>query len=465
MKLLPFLMLLPGLTLAQTPTPSPGIGLTRAAQPARLAPVAPAPGLSLQQAVAEALAHNFDIRLARLDEQVAANNVTRGNAGQLPGVSGNLNRQFFNNNITQLVGDNAPRVINGGTSNLFNTNATLNWTVFDGLAMFISYDRLRAVRSQQQQLTRATVEETVERVTGAYFEVVRQAGRIRSLEEALAIGQVRIDLTRARAEVGVSAKVEVLTARVDYNADRSLLLRQQQALTAAKINLNSLLGRAPRLDFRPTDSLSVRRDLREETILAGIRANNPRLSQARLGQDVATYNRRLASAARLPQLGVFTGYGLNRNINNAFFINLPTGPVQTTSTNTTHGLNYGLSASVPLFSGGNLRRQEQNARVAEEQSQVALAQTSLQLDADATTAFAQYQNFIQLLDLEETNALLARQNVRIALERYRLGLLTPLALREAQRSQLDAAVRLLDIRFDAKQAETALRRLSGGLVQ
>ena len=53
----------------------------------------------------------------------------------------------------------------------------------------------------------------------------------------------------------------------------------------------------------------------------------------------------------------------------------------------------------------------------------------------------------------------------IALERYRLGLLTPLALREAQRTQLDAETRLLDIRYQAKQAETALRRLSGELVR
>jgi outer membrane protein TolC len=101
----------------------------------------------------------------------------------------------------------------------------------------------------------------------------------------------------------------------------------------------------------------------------------------------------------------------------------------------------------------------------EEQSKLSLAQTDLQLDADAATAFAQYQNFIQLLDLEETNIQLARQNVDIALERYRLGLLTPLALREAQRNQLDAETRLLDIRYSAKQAETALRRLSGELVR
>ena len=454
-----FLLLLPLIGVCQR-APARPRQLTRQ-QLTKPTTVPAAPPLSLQEAIATALQQNYGILLSRRDEQIADNNVTRGNAGQLPSLTGNLTRTFNNNNINQRFGGNDPRVINGATSNFFNTNVTLGWTIFDGFGMFIAYDRLKTLRQQQQQITRATVEETVENVTNAYYDVVRQSGKITSLEEALKIGQARIDLTQAQVEVGVSAKVEVLTARVDYNADRSLLLQQQQALTAAKITLNNLLGRTPRLDFAPSDSLVVTRDLREDVMTAGIKANNPRLAQARLGADVATYNRKLVRASRFPQVGIVSVYGLNRNINNAAFA----GTVLTTSTNQVRGLNYGITASVPIFDGFNLRRLEQNARVVEEQSQLSLAQTTLQLDADAATAFAQYQNFLQLLDLEEANIQLARQNVDIALERYRLGLLTPLALREAQRNELAAETRLLDIRYSAKQAEIALRRLSGGLVR
>jgi outer membrane protein len=448
------LLLLPFSAFAQLP-------VARPRQLQKPATVPAAPPLALQEAIAEALQHNYGILISRQDEQIAQNNVTRGNAGQLPSLTGNLTRTFNNNNINQRFGSGDPRVINGATSNAFNTNVTLGWTIFDGFGMFIAYDRLKSVRQQQQQITRATVEETVENVANAYYDVVRQAGKITSLEEALKIGQARIDLTQAQVDVGVSAKVEVLTARVDYNADRSALLQQQQALQAAKITLNNLLGRAPRLDFAPSDSLTVPRDLREETITAGIKANNPRLAQARLGLDVAAYDRRLTRANRFPRLGLISGYGLTRNINNAAFA----GTVLTTSTNQVQGLNYGITASVPIFDGFNLRRQEQNARVVEEQRRLQLDQTGLQLDANAATAFAQYQNYLQLLDLEETNIQLARQNVDIALERYRLGLLTPLALREAQRNELAAETRLLDIRYAAKQAELALRRLSGELVR
>ncbi|MFD2720852.1 TolC family protein [Hymenobacter monticola] len=452
-----FFSLLPFAALAQQQVPA-----ARPNQLARPATVAPAPGLSLQQAIAEALQHNYGILLSQKDVQIAENNVTRGNAGQLPVVNGNLTRSFNINNVRQQSSARPEAsTANAARSNLLNTNVAATWTIFDGLGMFIAYDRLKTLRGQQREITRATIEETVETVTNAYYDVVRNAGKIKSLEQALEIGQARIDLTQAQVDVGVSAKVEVLTARVDYNADRSLLLQQQQTLAAAKINLNNLLGRASRVNFEPSDSLTVTRDLREDAVIAGIKANNPRLMQARLGVDVANYDRKLVTASRFPQLGLTTGYGFNRNINGAAFF----GNQLVTNTGQTLGLNYGLVASVPIFNGFNLRRQEQNARVVEEQSKLSLAQTDLQLDADAATAFAQYQNFLQLLDLEETNIQLARQNVDIALERYRLGLLTPLALREAQRNQLAAETRLLDIRYSAKQAETALRRLSGGLVQ
>ncbi|TGE16610.1 TolC family protein [Hymenobacter elongatus] len=452
---------LPFASMAQQPVLMP----RQTAQPQTVAPAAP---LTLAQAIQIGLENNYNIRLSRTDEQIADNNVTRGNAGQLPVVNGNFSRNFNRNNIRQQfgtrdsLGNPSPaRVVNGGTSNQLNANVAATWTIFDGFGMFIAYDRLQALNQSQQLLTRATLEETVGSITDAYFAVVRESGTIKSIEAALKIGQARIDLTQARVDVGVSAKVEVLTARVDYNADQSALIQQQEALTTAKINLNNLLGRTPSLDFSPADSIVVSRNLERDAIVQAIRQNNPRLQRAKTNIEVATYDRKLVRASRFPQVGLTTGYNLNRNINNAAFA----GTQLTSSTNATRGLNYGVVASIPIFDGFNRTRLEQNARIGEEQSQLLLDQTQLQLDADAEQAYARYQNRLQLLDLEEANILLARENVAIALERYRLGLLTPLVLREAQRTQLDAEVRLLDIRYQAKQAETTLRRLSGGLVQ
>ncbi|OGX85896.1 TolC family protein [Hymenobacter glacialis] len=460
-----FLFAATGAAQAQQPVLMPKQPIEKPAtkpQTAKPVTVAAAPPLTLAQAIQLGLENNFNIRLSRTDEEISANNVTRGNAGQLPVVRGNLTRNFNRNNVRQESSSRPePSVASNAQSNLLNANVAATWTIFDGFGMFIAYDRLKALNQTQRQLTRATLEETVAAITDGYYAVVRESGKIKSIEEALKIGQARIDLTQARVEVGVSAKVEVLTARVDYNADQSLLIQQQELLTTAKINLNNLLGRTPRTDFSPVDSIVVARDLDQAAITQAIELNNPRLQAARTNTEVATYDRKLVRASRFPEVGLTSGYGLNRNVNGAAFF----GNQLVTNTGRTYGLNYGVVASVPIFDGFNRTRMEQNARVVEERSQLQLGQTQLQIGADAEQSFARYQNRLQLLELEESNILLARENVAIALERYRLGLLTPIALREAQRTQLNAEVRLLDIRFQAKQAETVLRRLSGGMVQ
>ncbi|OON68751.1 hypothetical protein B0919_11210 [Hymenobacter sp. CRA2] len=456
-------LLLPLVAAAQQPTtppvPNPGNQL---AQPQTVAPGTP---LSLEEAIRLGLENNYGIRIAQRDEEIVRNNVTRGNAGQLPTVNGNLSRTFNINYSRQQLNNTEPRLVNGGKANALGVGVGLNWTIFDGLGMFIAYDRLRTLDQQQQQVTRATVEQAVANITDAYFTVVRERGKIRAFEEALKVGQARIDLTQAQVEVGVTAKVELLTAQVDFNADRALLIQQQEALATAKANLNNLLGRAPGIDMSPSDSIVVMRTLDKQQVAAGIQQRNPVLQQARLGVDVASLERRAVAATRLPQVDIVGGYNLNRNINNAAFINTPQGSSLATNTNRVYGPNYGVVASVPIFDGFNRRRLEQNARVNIERSKLQLDQTQLDLNTQAEQAYLQYQNRLQLLDLEEANIQLARQNVAITLERYRLGLLTQLALREAQRNQLDAENRLLDARFNAKQAETVLRQLSGQLVQ
>jgi outer membrane protein len=70
-----------------------------------------------------------------------------------------------------------------------------------------------------------------------------------------------------------------------------------------------------------------------------------------------------------------------------------------------------------------------------------------------------------LLELEEENIQLAKENVAIALERFRQGVSTNLELREAQRSLEEAYNRLISARYNTKVAETELLRLKGELVR
>jgi outer membrane protein len=417
--------------------------------------------LSLEEAIRIGLENNYAIRIVSKEQEIAENNVTLGNAGILPAVDGRVTRDFSQNDVRNQFEANPPRIVNNSRNNGANASVLLNWTVFDGGRMFINYNRLRALEKAGALLTKATVENTLADLVDAYFEVVRQARKIQSIEDAIAISEQRVNITQEQYNVGVSAKVEILRAQVDYNADRSALLSQLELLQNAKITLNQLLGRDPDVDFAVIENITVNTLLDIKNINAALLSANPTLQRIQLNRDLALYDLRSARALRYPAVGLVGAYGINRSLQDPVIFGNTVG----TNESRRVGFNYGITLAVPIFNGLEINRQIQNSRIAVESTTLALQQEQNRLEADIARAYNRYSNRLQLLELEESNLTLAKQNAEIALERYRLGLLTAIELREAQRNLLVAENRLIDIQYEAKAAETELNRIGGNLVQ
>lgn len=413
--------------------------------------------LSLEQAIRIGLEKNYDIQIVSKEQAIYENNVALGNAGFLPVVDARASRTNSVNNSRQEFQTTEPREVTGANSNNLNASVNLNWVIFDGFGMFINYDRLKALEKTGKLLTKEAVQNTVANIIDAYFEVVRQGQKILSIEDAIAISEERVEITQAQYEVGMSAKVEILRAQVDYNADRSELLQQLELLRNSKINLNQLLGRDPDVDFVPTDSIRIDPSLNFGNIDAGALSANPLIQRLQVNREIAHLDFRSVRAARFPTVTFTNAYNFSRSASEAL------SPFQAINSRN-RGYNYGLSVNFNIFNGFNLNRQAQNARIAIETSTLALQREQNRLQSDVARAFNLYTNRQQLLELEESNLTLAQQNAEIALERYRLGLLTAIELREAQRNQLVAENRLTDIRYEAKAAETELKRLRGNLV-
>ena len=85
----------------------------------------------------------------------------------------------------------------------------------------------------------------------------------------------------------------------------------------------------------------------------------------------------------------------------------------------------------------------------------------LRLESDFLAIYRAYLNSIELVDLEEDNLQNAEQTLDIALERFRLGTISSLEFREAQRTFMQAENRLINAKFEAKVAETELLQISG----
>src|SRR5690606_5160828 len=128
-----------------------------------------------------------------------------------------------------------------------------------------------------------------------------------------------------------------------------------------------------------------------------------------------------------------------------------------------NGLSYGASASLNIFNGFLQKRNEKNAALAIENASIDLEKTNQAILSQLSAAYKTYLVNLELVKKEQNNQLIAKQNMDITLEKYKLGSITPLEFREAQRNYVDASVRSSNAQYEAKMAEIALKQIAGSL--
>lgn len=89
----------------------------------------------------------------------------------------------------------------------------------------------------------------------------------------------------------------------------------------------------------------------------------------------------------------------------------------------------------------------------------------LALRSDLSNLWQAYRNNLELLNLERQNLVSAKENHEIAMERYMLGNLSGIEMREAQKSLLDAEERILSAEYSTKICEISLLQISGKITQ
>ena len=97
-------------------------------------------------------------------------------------------------------------------------------------------------------------------------------------------------------------------------------------------------------------------------------------------------------------------------------------------------------------------------------AELAVEELELELMANLEDFWQAYQNNLRLLALERQNLLTAQDNYDIAYERYLLGDLSGIEMREAQKSLLDAEESLLQVEYDTKICEISLLQISGKIL-
>ncbi|TJZ52545.1 TolC family protein [Sphingobacterium olei] len=407
--------------------------------------------LTVKEAVEIALENNYDIRLSKNNFLIAQENVSYGNAGMLPSVTGNFTQNNSLQNSTQVQATGDTRSLNNAKNNNMNYGVSIGWTIFDGLAMFSRYDQLKELEKQGDFQLKKVILMRVSDVIATYYTLVEQQNLLSAIDSSIIISKERLQTAENRFSIGKVSRLEVLNVQVNLNEDESNRLRQIDVVKNLKISLNSLLARDLTIDFAIVAEFDFDEGLQLAELLNQAKTQNPDLQIIALNKRIAELEVKNVRANRYPTVRLNTGYNFSESESSLGFV----------ASSSSRGLTYGITASVNIFDGFNQRRNERVAKIQVDNADLMIGQQKLLVETSIATAYQTYQTNMALVVLEEKNEKIARQNLGITLEKYRIGTISTVEFRDAQENFISAVSRFNSAKLQAKLSEVAIKELIG----
>ncbi|SFA77475.1 Outer membrane protein TolC [Flavobacterium swingsii] len=409
--------------------------------------------LKLDDAVSIALKNNYDIRIASNAGKIDSVGVSIANAGMLPKLDATLtqNNNIQNSKQTRSTGE--VQELNNAKNNSLNYGVTLGWTVFDGFKMFARYDQLKELQKQGEAELKMTILTKVGDVMTTYYDLVQQQQLLKALDTTIVISKQRLKTAENRFTIGKASKLEVLNAQVDMNTDTTTFLRQKELYENTKIQLNQILARDVSTNFTIVETVEIDDKLVLSDLNTLATKQNPQLQLTLINKRVAELDLKQIRATRYPTVKLNTGYMFNETESSLGF----------TSQTSNRGFNYGVSASLNIFNGFQQHRNEKIAKLQIENSNIALEQQTQTLNAQLAMAFQTYLTNLELSKLEENNEAIAKKNLEITLDKFKIGTISTLEFRSAQQNYVNAIARNSNAKFQAKISEVALKEIAGNI--
>jgi outer membrane protein TolC len=273
------------------------------------------------------------------------------------------------------------------------------------------------------------------------------------VREAEAAYEAHLTDARHRQELGLAARNEVLAVEVER--DRAVLtrLRAQSQRETAEADLARLLKLPPGETLEPVEpieSAPVPEDDLEAQVASAL-AHRPERQAAEARVKAATAQAESERGARLPQVMAAAGYDY-ANPNRKFVP--PSADWKGT-------WDVSVQVAFDLFDGGRNQAAVARARARAEARRQQLADIDGQLRLQVTRMRAELRTAEASVKVALRKLDSARENHRVASDRYREGLLASSDLLDAEVALLQAGLDLVQSRAQARLAAAGLERAIG----
>ncbi|NNE25774.1 MAG: TolC family protein [Saprospiraceae bacterium] len=411
--------------------------------------------LSLDEAVKEAVENNFQILLADNARQIAENNTSIFNTGQLPTASLNGGGNYNIDNTTANFQDGRTTTITGATSNAVNVSLDVAYTIYDGQARKYNIEQLKRQYELSDLQLRLSIENAIAQVMDQYYLISSLANNVNLIDSTIQVNLERLARAEAQYEFGQANKLAILNAQVDLNTDSINRMQAMNLLENAKHLLNQLMVNTDNVPYQVNTQIDDYSLLDRQVLFEEMIAQNTNRQLLDKQLQIGNIAIDLSKARRLPVVGANASYGFSNSNNN---------PASFLSSVQSNGLTLGLTARWNIFDGGATRVGIENAKLNLKGIELQEAELINELTFQFNTAWQNYQNAIEIHDARQQNLTIVEENYNRTQTQFDAGQITSVELRQAQLNFLNAQVQLNTSHFDIKRAEVALYLLCGMLL-
>jgi outer membrane protein len=346
-------------------------------------------------------------------------------------------------------------------------------------------------------------------VAQRYFTVLQSEANAALQDSLVTTNQAQLELAKAKLAVGSGTQLDVRRAEVSIGQQQVAAIQAHNQVEVDKLRLFQQMGVKQPPNVRLVSQFAVQQPtFTLDSVLAIARRQNPTLGALRTRDRVASLSVRAAKTQYLPSLQVATGWGgyTNQYSNSNF-------PVDQARSEALQGLASCLSTdslrvgvglpsiaadcrqhyefteadarairdqnnqfpfdftkqpfqisatlSLPLFDNFQRELQVEQAQANRNEAQYRIRAQELQLTADVTGAYLTLVAQAKTVALQEQNAAKAKEELRLAQERYRVGAATFLDLSDARASYARAESDRINAIYEYHKAFAALESAVG----
>jgi outer membrane protein len=467
--------------------------------------------LTIEEAIDLARKNNPEFLAQQNDALVADWNVRQAYGQLLPGASASTSFQYQGSGQTRFG------IFTGADLGVARTPAYYSSSYSLGLNYSLSGSSLFA--PTQAKADRRATDAGISasqfmldaNVTNQYLAVLRAQDAVTLTEQELQLAKDNLQLAQARVKVGLAIPMEQKQAEVELGRSEVGLLQSQNLVQTERLRLMQLLGLESASDVQLTSRFDVfdvtwsQEELTQQALQA-----HPSLLASRATLEASNAGVKMARSAYLPSLDFSLGWsGFAREAGNTtgmiqdarnqaagareqcLFFNAvaagsstpipgypqtcpsgvltPAAEQAIVSSNDVFPFNYtrdplgaSLQISLPIFQGFSRERNVEAARAASLDARHRARGEELRIKTDVATAYLNLKTAQQSVVLETRNRELADEQLRLARERYRLGVASFLELQDAVtiKARADRAYLVAVYQFHENMAalETAVGR-------